>query len=293
MKKYLFAMGLMFGTAVAAQPMTPEQLLELVRAEKASEQQQMQEREQRFIENREQRQQIHRQAMQQLREQEQEAERLRAEFEQLEKQLAEQETLLKERSGELGELFAVLRQSAGDIAGQWQTSLLNVQQPQRLAELERFAKSRRLPSAEDIEQLWLYILEDIIASGKVEKFSAPVISATGERLTTEVVRAGPFSAYSAQDYLVYQEGDDALRALPKQPGKLGQVRDWMDSGEPLAVVPVDPTRGSLLEQLQLQPTLYERLQHGGVVGWVIVALGVIGFILALWRLLYLQQVVGT
>lgn len=293
MKKCLIIIAMLFAAPLLADGLTPEQLLERIRTEKASEQQQMQEREQRFLADKEQQQQMHRQAMQQLREQEQEAASLKAEFEQLEKDLAEQEAMLKERSGELGELFAVLRQSAGDIAGQWQDSMLNVQHPQRIAELESFANSRKLPSAEAIEQLWLHILQDMIASGKVERFDAPVIAATGELNQTRVVRAGPFSVYSDTDFLVYQSGEQALRALPKQPGGLGQARDWMVSNESVAVLPLDPTRGSLLEQLQRQPSFHERVQQGGIVGWVIIALGVLGFALAIWRLLLLQQVVQS
>lgn len=293
MKKYLFVLGMLLSGSVLADSLTPEQLLERIRSEKASEQQLMQERESRFLADKQQQQQIHRQAMQQLREQEQEAARLKAEFEQLERELAAQEAQLKERTGELGELFAVLRQSAGDIAGQWQGSMLNVQQPQRVAELERFANSRKLPSVDEIEQLWLRILEDMIASGKVERFDAPVIAANGTRSQVSVVRAGPFSAFSANDYLVYEAGDDALRVLPKQPGSMGQVRDWVASNEPLAVLPLDPTRGSLLEQLQLEPSFHERVQQGGLVGWVIITLGVFGFALAIWRLLLLQQVVHS
>lgn len=293
MRKILIVMALLFSSSLLAEHLTPEQLLERIRAEKTAEQELMRAREQRFIAEKNQQQKIHQQAMAALRVQEQEAAELKALFEAQEQQLTEQEQQLKERTGELGELFAVLRQSAGDIAGQWQDSLLNVQQPTRVAQLERFANSRKLPSAEAVEQLWLSLLEDMIASGKVERFQAPVVSASGERTMQSVVRAGAFSAYSDTDFLVYQAGDDALRALPKQPRGQGQVTRWLASSEPVAMLPVDPTRGSMLEQLQHQPGLFERVQQGGVVGWIIISLGGLGFVLALWRMLGLQQVIGS
>lgn len=293
MKKLIVVLALLCSGTVLADSLTPDQLLQRIRAEKASEEQLMQEREQRFLVEKNQQQAIYQQAMQALRTQEREAAELKAQFEELEQQLTEQERQLKERTGELGELFAVLRQSAGDIAGQWQDSMLNVQQPKRVAQFERFANSRKLPSAEAVEQLWLTLLEDMTASGKVERFDAPVISAGGERNITSVVRVGPFSAYSDTDFLVYQAGDDALRALPKQPNGLSQVKNWLTASESVAVLPIDPTRGSLLEQLQHQPTFHERVKQGGVVGWVIISLGVLGFVLAAWRLLELQQVVRS
>ncbi len=290
----LLALGFtaLLATAVSAQEiLTPEQLLERVRADKASEQQLMQEREQRFLADKNQQQSIYQQAMTELRQQEAEAAELKKLFQQQEQQLAEQEQLLKTRMGELGELFAVLRQSASDLAGQWQGSMLNVQQPERINHLERFAASRKLPSAAEIEQLWLLLLEDMTASAQVQSFTAPVISANGQRTDLKVTRAGVFSAYSDTDFLVYQAGDDALRALPRQPGGLGAVKKWLASSSELASIPVDPTRGSLLEQLQQQPRFFDRVKQGGLVGWVIISLGAMGFILAFWRLFELQQVV--
>lgn len=294
MKSFFAAVTLLIvSTTTLADSLTPEQLLQRIRADKVSEQALMQEREQLFLADKNQQQAIYQQAMNVLQAEEQEAAALKAEFAALEEQLTEQEQQLKERTGELGELFAVLRQSAGDIAGQWQDSMLNVQHPERIAHFEQFAASRKLPSADALEQLWLTLLEDMTASGQVEQFEAPVISANGERQLTQVVRLGPFSAYSENDFLVYQTGENALRALPKQPNSLARVKQWLTSTDAVAVVPVDPTRGSLLEQLQHQPSLYERVQQGGVVGWVIISLGGLGFVLALWRLLELQLVVGS
>src|SRR5690606_31577791 len=58
----------------------------------------------------------------------------------------------------------------------------------------------------------------------------------------------------------------------------------------LPVLPVDPSRGSLLEQLQRQPELWDRVQQGGLVGWVIMVLGIFGLLLAIWRMAYLSGV---
>ena len=280
------------GSALAA-PVSPAELLERIRQERNSEQQQMQQREQQFIQDKSQQQSRYDQARAALRKAEQEAAELKARFEEQEQLLAAQEQQLKERMGELGELFAVLRQSAGDIAGQWQGSLLNVEKPQRIAELERFANSRRLPTAESIEQLWLHILDDMSATGQVAAFRAPVILPSGERSEQQVTRIGPFSAYGEQAFLSYAPGEESLRELPRQPAGLAKVRSWHDSREAVAEVPLDPTRGSLLEQLQRHPTFMDRVHQGGLVGWVIITLGALGFLLALWRMVELQIVIGS
>lgn len=280
------------GSALAA-PVSPSELLERIRQEKTSEQQQMQQREQQFVQDKAQQQRRYDEAQAVLRKAEREAAALKSRFEEQEQLLAEQEQQLNERMGELGQLFAVLRQSAGDIAGQWQGSLLNVEKPQRIAELERFANSRKLPTADEIEQLWLHLLDDMSATGQVSRFNAPVVLPSGEQVEQQVARIGPFSAYGEQAFLSYVAGEERLRELIRQPGGFAKVQDWKNSQNALASVALDPTRGSLLEQLQQHPTFMDRVKQGGVVGWVIITLGVLGFLLALWRMIELQTIIGS
>jgi biopolymer transport protein ExbB len=283
----------LWAVAATAAPVSTVELLERIRQDKNSEQQLMQQREQEFLQDKGSQQNRYDRARAALRKAEQEAAELKVRFAEQEQLLAEQEQQLNDRMGELGELFAVLRQSAGDIAGQWQGSLINVEQPQRVARLERFANSRRLPTAESIEELWLHLLEDISATGQVKRFEAPVVLPSGERVTQQVVRVGGFGVYGEEAFLSYAPGEDNLRQLSRQPGGLGAVRNWVDSQADTGVIAVDPTRGSLLEQLQRHPSFMDRVQQGGLVGWVIITLGALGFLLALWRMIELQAVIGS
>lgn len=276
-----------------AELLTPDQLLERIRSEKSTEERLMQKRQQQFLQKRDEQAQLLAQAKQQLAQQEARAADLKATFTENEQRLAEQEQLLKQQSGDLSELFAVVRQSASDTVGQWQNSLLNVEFPQRINELERLASTRVLPSASQIESLWLALLEDMAATGRVERLVVPVITAEGQRNPQQVVRVGAFSAYNDDAFLSYSKGESALRALPRQPSGIKQVNTWASSQNSLASLPIDPSRGLLIEQLQRQPSLMDRLRQGGLVGWVIVVLGVFGFILAAWRLLSLMQVVRS
>lgn len=285
--------GVLLSFSVQANTLTPDQLLERIRSEKGTEEQLMQQREQQFLQSRNQQAQLLAEAKQGLAKQESRAAALKSTFTANEQELASQEQLLKQQADDLGELFTVVRQSAGDLAGQWRSSLLNVQFPERIEQLERLSKGRTLPSAAQIESFWLTILEDMAATGRVERVALPVIGADGQRQTQDVLRVGPFSAYSEQAFLTFSEGDYAFRALPKQPSGLGQVKKWAGSSEAAVVIPVDPTRGSLIEQLQRKPSILDRLRQGGLVGWVIVALGVFGFLLATWRLLGLVRVVRS
>lgn len=293
MKYWAVLMAAVWAGSAMAAPVSPAELLERIRQEKTTEQQLMQQREQQFINDKSQQQGRYAEAQAALRQAEQESARLKALFEEQEKQLAEQEQELKERMGELGGLFAVLRQSAGDIAGQWQGSMINVEKPGRIEALERFSTSRRLPTADSIEQLWLHILDDMSATGQVKSFQAPVVRVGGERQELSVTRVGPFAVFGDQSFLVYHAGEDSLRELARQPGGLNKVQGWKTSQADLAYTLVDPTRGSLLEQLQRQPTFMDRVHQGGIVGYVIMALGVLGVLLAVWRMGELQLVIGS
>ena len=286
----LLLIGLLPALVQAAEPLTPEQLLQRIRSERAAEVDAMQAREQAFIQNRSEQAQLLAQAKATLEKQKAEAERLKAEFDRQEAELAEQEKLLAQRVGHLGELFGVVRQSAGDIAGQWQDSLLNAQYPERLKRLKALAESRTLPSAEDLDGFWMTLLEDLTASGQVERVKLPVVSADGQRREQSVLRIGNFSAFTEDNFLRYDSDARELLTPGRQPAGMGMVDDYLSSNEALATLPIDPTRGSLLAQLQRQPQLWDRVQQGGLVGWVILVLGAIGLCLAIWRMIYLAGV---
>ncbi len=286
----LLFIGLLPALAQAAEPLTPDQLLQRIRSDRAAEADAMQAREQAFLQDRSEQAQLLARANAALAQQKAEAERLKAEFDRQETELVEQEKLLAQRVGHLGELFGVVRQSAGDIAGQWQDSLLNTQYPERVQRLRALAESRTLPSAEDLDAFWMTLLEDLAASGRVEQVELPVVSANGQRNVESVLRVGAFSAFTKDAFLRYDESAGELLAPARQPSGQGLVDDYLGSSDALAVLPVDPSRGSLLEQLQRQPELWDRVQQGGLVGWVIMVLGIFGLLLAIWRMAYLSGV---
>lgn len=286
----IVTLGLLPFFAQAAEPLNPDQLLERIRSERAVEVSAMAEREKAFLAGRSEQAALLARARAELARQQADAARLKAEFDRQESELAEQEKLLAQRVGHLGELFGVVRQSAGDVAGQWQDSLLNVQYPERLAQLKKLAESRALPSAEDLDGYWMTLLEDLAASGRVEQVELPVVAVDGQRTTQPVLRVGTFSAFSDAGFLRYDADASELLAPQRQPSGSGLVDSYLASDEALAELPIDPTRGTLLVQLQRQPAFWDRVQQGGLVGWVIIALGLLGLGLAAWRMAYLGGV---
>ena len=55
-------------------------------------------------------------------------------------------------------------------------------------------------------------------------------------------------------------------------------------------VAIDPSRGTILSLLIQSPNLQERVRQGGIVGYIILVLGVIGLVVGVLRILYLWNV---
>jgi len=206
------------------------------------------------------------------------------------------ETAFQDRLGGLKELFGVLQQASGDARGQFETSLTQVQFPDRTDFLLEFAKkmgqSNRLASLEEIERLWFELQREMTESGKVATFTTNVVNSVGEENQQEVTRIGAFNVVSEGKYLEFIPETQRLVELQRQPpGRYtGRIADLVNATSGQEPIGIDPTRGQLLGLLVQSPSLMERIDQGGTVGYVIIVLGIFGVIVAIWRLLVLSAV---
>ena len=235
--------------------------------------------------------------------------RLQARSEELEKiyndgenELTQVRFQFDERLGSLKELFGVLQAVSGDLRA---TLAASVTQAEHVAEtpgnnrvdfLSSFAKrmsgTDQLPESTDIERLWLEMFAEIIASSEVKRFTAKVQKSDGSIVEQSLVRAGLFNVVGDTGYLSYRENQDYFNVLTRQPpGRYqGAAQDLSELGvnaEPISF-PVDPTRGQLLSLLVELPTMGERIDQGGVVGYLILVLGLVAVILSVWRFMSLR-----
>ncbi len=277
---------------VLAQPASLDKLLQDVRELRSTEQAAMREREAEFLRERNHQQSMLSKAERELAPIKAEADRLKVEFDELEKALLATEGQITQRSGNLGELFGVVRQVASETRSQWQDSLLNMQFPERLQQLDKLAAAAQIPTVETLEQLWFMLQEDMTASGKVSRITAPVIDRDGQQQSLPVVLVGPFVALTDNSYLIYRPDAGTLQVAKRQPDGTGLINDFLAPREGLADLMVDPTRGTVISQLQLTPSLFDRIRQGGLVGYVIIALGALGMLLAVFKLIWLLRVGG-
>ncbi len=232
------------------------------------------------------------------RRQEQLSVRMEAQFEVNDARIIELERAFQDRLGGLKELFGVLQQASGDARGQFETSLTQVQFPERTDFLLKFAKkmgqSNRLASMEEIERLWFEMQREMTETGKVSTFTTNVVNTSGEEALREVTRIGAFNVVSDGKYLEFISETGRLVELQRQPASryTGRIDDLVNGTSTQLPIGVDPTRGQLLGLLVQSPSLMERIAQGKTVGYVIIALGIIGILIAIWRVLILSSIAG-
>ena len=218
------------------------------------------------------------------------SEQLETTFEENEFKLADLNEALTNRLGSLKELFGVLQQVAGDTKNKFYNSVVSAEIPGRAAFLDQLAQdmgsSSKLASIDEIEQVWYEIQREMTQSGKVTKFTTDVVEAGGAKVSKEVVRVGPFALVSDGKYLDYNGLTGTVAELIRQPaGRYGEsAAELQASNGELVKFGIDPTGGSILGLLVQAPNLQERVEQGGVVGYIILIVGAFGLLLSIERL---------
>lgn len=273
-----------------------EELLRMVEEGRVVNRQEIARREQEFINNRNNQQQELERARRMQQEEEARSERLEAQFEENERSIAALEEQLSSRLGSLRELFGVLQQVAGDTQGVFANSIVSAEFPGREDWLSEFAqsmgRSSKLASIEEIERLWAMLQKQMTESGKVSRFTTEVIGIDGETADQEVVRVGTFNLISGGEFVSYDTENDVVAELPRQPAaRFVQSAANLETAQSgFTPVALDPTRGQLLA-LQVQvPTLEERIQQGGTPGYVVIFLGIIAVLLAIYKFVTLSVI---
>jgi len=294
MKRLLIVIAAFFvgaGTVVAQdEAASMGELLEMIRQGQARDSQEARERLQRFQQNRAEQQELLNQARAERTRQENNSSRLEEQFAENQQAIAEQRAALDERLGALKELFGVLQMVSGDAQGRFHNSLTSLQYPDRegfLVELgSKMASASSLASIEDIEQLWFELQREVTAQGNIVKFPYEIATAEGERQQAQIARVGVFNVAYENGYLQYDPETGNVSALQRQPDQarfVNSTEEIVETEEGTVRFGLDVTRGGILALLVDSPTITDRINQGGIVGYCIIGLGIIGLLIALWR----------
>nr|MBP8030851.1 MotA/TolQ/ExbB proton channel family protein [Pseudomonadales bacterium] len=196
---------------------------------------------------------------------------------------------LQQSVAEMGDVFSIYRQFATDFSTVLDESQTGAQFPERSAELKQINRVEALPTIDDMEKLWYLVQQEMTESGKVASYHGKVVEANGKGREADILRIGTFSAFSDGEFLRYVPETSEFVAPDKQPEKrfLRMAEKFSATEGEIAAVPLDPTRGSLLGMLARTPDIRERIAQGGVVGYLTIAVGIVGLLVTLYRTLYL------
>ena len=248
---------------------------------------------QRFLADKNRQQYLLNQMKANLRAEENRSARLTKEYEDNDARLADLEEQLTLKLGSFGELFGIVRQTAGESKGQFTLSLTNVEYPERVEFLGDIAerKSLDLPTNEELERLWFEILNELNQSGKVKEYSTEILSKSGEIQDANILRVGVFNSVADGMYLNLVAEQNILEYLPKQPdGGIRRSAKRLQNSESGTYheIYIDPTRGSLLTKLIDRAGFFDRINQGGFVGYIIIILLTIGIVLGALRYRFLS-----
>ena len=280
-----------------AEALSLDELLEIVRdaggRDAAEEEQRIQE----FEQNQANQQQLLNDANARKAAEEARSAQLETTFEENELLIADVTEQLNVRLGSLRELFGVLQQVAGDARGLFEASLTNIEYPERsqfLTDLAaKMGSGSQLASIEEIERLWFELQREATELGKVKRLpDFQVIAANGDILNEDIVRVGPFNILADGRYLQRDAETNSVSELQRQPEQgrfTGSTSAMLSAGpgDDFIRFGLDPTSGQILGLLVREPSFRERINQGGIVGYIIITLGIFGVLLSIERLISL------
>jgi len=288
----------MASVQVAGQATSLANLLDLVENDRVAESEEYQARVQEFEQNAARQQEILDTTNQRITTEETDSDALSDEFEANQIILADKREILRDRRGDLNELFGTLQGVAGDFLSNFQNSLISSQHSGRTGQLEeiitRAGSTVEQLNVEEMERFWFFMHQELTESGRVVSFNADVTLPNGDTANRSVVRVGAFNAVSEGEYLSYSGDIGHLQVLPRQPDAaiMSGAASLQSSSAGFTKVGIDPTGGvggQVMANLVNFPTVEEQVRNNsGVIGFIIIGVGIVGILIGFLRLLMLS-----
>ncbi|MBL13845.1 MAG: energy transducer TonB [Gammaproteobacteria bacterium] len=275
-------------------------LLDLVEQDRVAESEEYLQRVQEFEQNANRQQEILDITNDRITEQENLQDQLSDQFEANEIIIADKREILRERRGDLNELFGTLQGVAGDFLSNFQNSLISAQFAGRAEQLEeiieRAGSTIEQLNISEMERFWFFMHQELTESGRVVTYNGEVSLPNGDTANRSITRVGSFNAVSDGEYLRYTGAIGHLQVLPRQPDAayLNAAADLQGASSGFTRVGIDPTGGvggQVLANLINFPTVEEQVRNNsGIIGFIIIGVGIVGISIAFLRLLILSLV---
>ena len=291
-------------------PTNLDQLLELVKKGKFQEQAENRKREVEFKAKVDEQDAILRREQRELERQERIADQLEEDFKNNQERIRVAEEAYLKKLGSLNEIFGHIQSVSTDSRVTFESSLYAAEYKEEFAEKKRKGEAEYeigreefliglskdmsgglvLPTIADLKRVMIEMLDEMKASGEVSRFTTNVINVDGTQTECEVVRIGVYNAVCGDKYLEYVPAKGQYQFLARQPaGRYTNSADRISDADlssgyvSFSVDPSGPSGGALLANLVQNPSLLERIQQGGIIGYIILAIGGITLLYAIFK----------
>ena len=210
----------------------------------------------------------------------QEIDALSEQFSLNEEALSDKEKELHLESGSLGELFGVVRQVAKEFQLE-QKDLASSINSESFKQVDAIVDAKTLPSTPQLNALWHAFEQQIAAGSQLRPITVPYIEPDGVIKEKEVLRLGAFGLVDENGYVQWNQQQGGAKSYLVQPefAPHNLLPASNMTGLEGTLLAFDPSKGTLLEQLAEQPSLRDRIDQGGVVGKVILAILLTGLLI--------------
>ncbi len=284
------SLAVLAASAQAQETTSLKGLLEQVKKNRVSEARINEQREAEFRSERADKQALLRKAKGELKAEQDRGDRLQKQFSDNDVKLNEKAAELDQATGQLGEMFGVVRQAASEANGRISTSIVSAQFPGRsefLAEMSE--ESKGLPNIKELEDLWFSLQTEMTEGGQVVRFTTEVVNLDGGSSEQEIVRVGTFNLIGEEGYLTYDTENEVVQPLGRQPEShlVDSADEMLEQTSGFVPFYADPSQGAILGLLKQKATWEERYHAGGVVGYTITVMLIIGLLIGLYKLVTL------
>ena len=278
----------------AHQLKTLDELLKQIQKDQVNQRPELKKREAQFLKARNRQKIFLNRALSELKKEEKILSSLQQVFEKQDQELSQLEEKLALTMGAMGELFGLVKQTAGETKALFENSVISAEYKNRSDFIKKISAKKNLPNTSDLEMLWFLIQQEMTESGKVSRFQEEVIKAKGTTQEQTVVRVGSFNLVSQGKYLFYDNETGRVMELVRQPSRrflslAKKLEQSSLSKKNIYPFGIDPSRGSLLSLLIQTPNLWERISQGGIIGYIILFLLFCGLCLSLQKYFNLRK----
>lgn len=280
-------------TQAQEKPANLDQLLEKVKQHQSAEKALYQQREQQFLKQRDQQKQLVENARTRFNQMQKNNNPLQQKSDAYAQDIERLRKELDEHIRDLGDIYSIYSEFSGDFIARMNDSLVSSQLQERAALLADMQQRAALPSIEDMRALMLALQTEMTEAGKITRFDSTVTYVDGSHHQQSIDRIGVFAVLAKEGMLLKVPNSNELLVQQRQPaGFANQAQRFYQRSDKNGLLPavIDPTRGTLLGLLDQSPNLIERIHQGAEVGYVIMALGLAGLLLAAYRLVYLGMI---